>query len=146
VQAMPTQSMRDTLEAHRKNPACASCHQLMDPIGLGLEHFDGTGAYRSHDSGFSIDTSGQIGDDETFTDAQGLEELLTQDPRFPRCVGQQLYTYALGRGPEAYDADRLDALRDAFVEGGYRFPDLIRLIVLGDGFRMRRGEPAGSAP
>jgi hypothetical protein len=146
VQAMPSQSMRDELAQHRKDPVCASCHQVMDPIGLGLEHFDGVGAYRSHDSGFAIDTSGDLGSGQTFADAQGLEALITADPRFPRCVGQQLYTYALGRGPEALDDDRLDAIRDAFVSGGYRFPDLIRLIVLSDGFRMRRGEPAGSTP
>jgi hypothetical protein len=136
----PTGSLRDRFEAHRSEPRCAACHQLMDPIGFGLEGYDGVGAFRTMDDGFPIDDSGALPDGQAFAGAKELSVLLAADERLPRCVAQQLLTYALGRGVESYDGDDLDAITEAFLAGGQRLPELIELIALSDPFRMRRGE------
>lgn len=142
-QEIPTGSLRQRLEEHRNNPLCAACHTSMDPIGFGLEHFDGIGRWRDDDGGFPIDASGILPGGAKFDGSAALAQLLGQDPRFPRCVTQQLYTYALGRGP-AYDDDKyIDGIAADFVAGGYRLKDLIAQIVTSEAFRMRRGEPGG---
>jgi hypothetical protein len=134
-------SIRQRLEEHRKNPVCASCHSLMDPIGFGLENFSGIGAYRTMDNGAPVDASGKLPDGRTFAGARELAGLLATDPRFPRCTAEKLYTYALGRGPEELDQERLQALGNALVKSGYKAQDLITSIVLSETFRFRRGEP-----
>lgn len=137
---VPTGSIRERMEAHRANPVCASCHKAMDPIGFGFEHYDGIGRYRDTDNGFDIDPSGELPSGETFDGPIELSTLLTGDARLPRCIAQQLMTYALGRGTERYDADDIDAVTEKFIAGGYMMPDLIEQVVLSDAFRMRRGE------
>jgi hypothetical protein len=141
-EAVPSASLRERMEAHRANPVCASCHKLMDPIGFGFEHYDAVGHYRDQDNGFAIDDSGMLPDGTTFQGPLELAPLLAQDPRLPRCMAQQLLTYALGRGVEkTVDRGDLDSITDAFVMGGYSFEQLVSLIVQSDAFRMRRGEP-----
>jgi hypothetical protein len=144
---MPTGSLRERMEQHRSNPVCASCHALMDPIGFGMENYDGIGAYRVSDQGFDVDPSGTLPDGTGFSGALELAGLLAADNRLPRCMAQQLFTYALGRGTQPYDSDDLDSVTQAFVSGGYHFRQLVELIVLSDAFRMRRGEsPADVVP
>jgi hypothetical protein len=142
---MPTGSLRERMEAHRKDPVCSSCHTLMDPIGFGMENYDGIGAYRTSDQGFDVDASGTLPDGTDFNGALELAQLLAGDERLPRCMAQQLLTYALGRGTQAYDSDDLTQVTDAFVAGGYRFRQLVELIALSDAFRKRRGETAADA-
>jgi hypothetical protein len=142
----PTGSLRQRMEAHRADPVCASCHTLMDPIGFSFEHYDAIGHYRDKDDGFAIDDSGMLPDGTKFKGPLELADLLTADARFAHCIAQQLFTYALGRGPEAYDDADLASITDAFASGGYKLRGLIEQIVLSDAFRMRRGEPAKESP
>jgi len=144
MEATPTGTLRQRLEQHRKNPQCAGCHDLMDPIGFGLENYDPVGAYRTMDGNFSVDASGALPDGTTFSGARQLSSAIVDDPRFARCVVEKLYTYALGRKPERtsghQDADTLRALVDTFENGGFDFAKLVTGIAASDPFTKRRGE------
>jgi hypothetical protein len=135
-----TGSLRERMEAHRSDPVCSSCHTVMDPIGFSFEHYDGIGKYRDTDQGFEIDAAGELPGGTMFDGPLELAALLAQDDRLPRCVAEQLFTYALGRGAEPFDDDDLDAVTEAFVASGQSFRALVSEIVLSEAFRMRRGE------
>jgi hypothetical protein len=134
-------SMRDRMAAHRANPACASCHALMDPIGLALETFDGVGRLRTLGESFEpIDDSGALPDGTRFDGADGLRQALLKRPGlFVTTVTEKLLTYALGRGVEYYDEPAVRAIvRDA-ARMDYRFTSgLILGVVRSTPFRMRR--------
>jgi hypothetical protein len=134
-------SLREQLEMHRADPACASCHDQMDAIGLALESFDAIGRYRTDDElGLPIDASGELPGLGTFTGATEMQALIAQDPRLPRCMVDKTLTYALGRGLTADDGLVQQELADHFAEGGYRFEELLVQIVLSRPFRWREGE------
>jgi hypothetical protein len=144
-------SQRQALEVHRQNPTCNSCHQLMDPIGLGLENYDAVGAYRSLDAGVVIDSAGQLPTGESFSGARELSALIASSPDFARCSATKLYTYALGRAPVTdathLDGPTLSAMTDAFMHSGYSWNELVASIVTSPTFTSRRGEPvAGGLP
>lgn len=146
---MPSSSLRELLEQHRQNPVCASCHDAMDPIGFGLENFDGVGAYRTMDTGgFPIDSSGELPTGEKFNSANELSDIIASDPRYLRCVTRQVFTYALGRGVGVRDFNHLDHITQQFEGNGATLKELIKLVVTSEPFRLRRGEPAttGSQP
>jgi hypothetical protein len=138
------QSLRQRLEKHHANP-CAVCHVVMDPMGFGLENYDPIGAYRTMDGAFPVDSSGKLPDGRMFSGADELAGLVAKDPGFATCITEKLYTYALGRAPEAtpnhMDPALLYGYANAFRAGGYQFTDLIAAIVTGDTFIKRRGEP-----
>ena len=136
---MSSGSLRAQLERHRADPACASCHNLMDPLGLGLEQYDGIGAYRTEDQGFAIDASGRLIDGQTFGDAREMAALIQDDERFDVCVVEKLFTYALGRPPSASEHPFLEAIAKSFAQSGSDLPELIKLIVTSEPFRTRRG-------
>jgi hypothetical protein len=95
----PSTTMRQTLAAHRALPQCAPCHNAIDPIGLGLENFDGIGLYRTTEAGQPIDASGVLPDGTPFSGPAALAALLTQPARgFEACMARQLLTYTVGRG------------------------------------------------
>jgi len=145
-----TQTLRQRLELHHANP-CAVCHVVMDPLGFGLENYDAIGRYRTTDNTLPIDASGKLPDGRTFDGAAELANVIVKDPSFASCVTQQLYTYALGRGPQT-SADHMDPAllkrdADAFRAAGYPMAALVTSIVTGDTFLKRRGEPAtGGSP
>jgi hypothetical protein len=144
AEATPTGTLRQRMERHRSQPSCAACHALMDPIGFAFEGFDAVGVARTTDSGFPIDTTGTLpGTGESFADNTALAALLQRDPRFPRCVTQQMFTYALGRGPAGYDQPAIDGITAAWSAGGMRLRDLVLRVVTSESFTSRRGEPAG---
>jgi Protein of unknown function (DUF1588)/Di-haem oxidoreductase, putative peroxidase/Protein of unknown function (DUF1585) len=92
-------NVRERLALHRSDPSCASCHARLDPIGLGLESFDGIGAARTtYSNGDAVDTHGELPDGTSFDGPVALSQVLAEDPRFRRCVTRKLLTYALGRG------------------------------------------------
>ena len=98
-------TVRKRLAEHRSNAVCASCHNLMDPIGLSLEKFDAVGRRRAIEDGVPIDASGGLPDGSTFSDVDGLEAALLRRPElFVSAFTEKLLTYALGRGVEYYDA------------------------------------------
>jgi hypothetical protein len=137
-----TGSIRDLLEQHRANEYCATCHDQIDPLGFGLEDFDGVGAWRTTDQGYAVDSSGQLPDGQAFRGAGELAQILAADPRVYRCIVEKLYTYALGRPPTSRDARaHVDELTDELVASDYRLRDLVTAIVTHHSFRARRGEP-----
>jgi hypothetical protein len=126
---------RERLAFHRKNPSCAGCHKIMDPIGLGLENFDGGGQYRVTENGAPIDVSGEL-DGKTFQDPVALGEALRSNPALPTCLVKRLYSYATG-GPLVNPKDPMLALFEAsFAKSGYRVVDLLRDIATSDAFSM----------
>lgn len=139
-------TQRQALEQHRQDPTCNSCHQLMDPIGLGLENYDAIGAYRDMDAGKPIDANGQLPSGETFVGAKELAARVAAKPEFARCVAKKLYSYALGRPPVEtaghLDGPTLDALAQGLSTNN-SFAELTSQIVTSPTFTSRRGEPAG---
>lgn len=139
------QSRRERLAAHRAMPVCKSCHDLMDPLGLALENYDGVGQYRTLDQGVAIDPAGTLVDGQSFEDAQQLAGILAKDPALPRCVARHVFTYGLGRGPRlgsAFDEAAIDAATKTFTDGGQLFPQLVEAVVMSDAFRQREDEAA----
>ena len=132
---------RERLAFHRKNASCAGCHKIMDPIGLGLENFDGGGQYRATESGSPIDASGEL-DGKTFQGALGLGEALKSNPALPKCLVRRLYSYATG-GPLVNAKDpMLDLFNARFAESGYRVIDLLRDIATSEAFSRVVAAPA----
>jgi hypothetical protein len=132
-------SMRERMEQHRRNPVCASCHAMMDPLGLSLENFDAVGRWRTlGESSASIDASGVFPDGSKFQGAAGLKQMLLQSDRFVPTVTEKLLTYALGRGLEYYDAPAVRAIVRNATRDDYRFSSLVTGIVQSAPFTMRR--------
>jgi hypothetical protein len=135
-------TMRERLEAHVGNTACASCHSVMDPIGFGLENYDAIGAWRDTDNGSPVDASGTLDTGSSFTGGIALEALLRQDPRMPTAVVQYLLSYALGRETQAEDACVVSTLAQAFNgDDNGRMSALVRRVVATDAMLSRRGAP-----
>jgi hypothetical protein len=134
-------SMRERMEQHRRNPVCASCHSMMDPLGLSLENFDAVGKWRTlGESSLPIDASGRLPSGKDFTGPAGLRESLLASDRFVATLTEKLMTYALGRGLDHTDAPAVRAiLRDASREE-YRMAALLTGIVQSTPFTMRRAE------
>lgn len=134
-------TLAEALAKHREDPICASCHMLMDPIGLGLENYNGIGEWRDTEVGKPITPAGELPDGTAFSSARELAEILAADPRFGACATEKLFIYALGRGPTKDDEIYLESIAEHFASGGHRFRDLAVLIATSEPFRMRRGEP-----
>lgn len=132
-------TMRQLMEAHRANPACAGCHRMMDPIGFAMENFDGVGAWRTKDGGQKVDASSQLTDGTKISGVVDLRNaLLRYSPQFARVVTEKLMTYALGRGVEYQDMPVVRAIvRDA-ERNNYRFSSLVEGIVKSEPFQMNR--------
>ncbi|MGH9332354.1 MAG: DUF1592 domain-containing protein [Vicinamibacteria bacterium] len=137
-------SVRERLSEHRANPACASCHDLMDPIGFSLENFDAVGAWRVKDSGFDVDPSGTLFDGTTLSGPVGLREhLLRSETLFIRNFTRHLLMFALGRVVQHYDMPAVRSIAAEAAGSEYRFSSLVMGIVESTPFRMRRAdEPA----
>jgi hypothetical protein len=106
-------TLRERMAAHRADPKCASCHQLMDPIGLGLENFDAIGRYRETENGAAIDASGNYTDGRAFKKPSELSALIAQDPRFVACISEKLLAFGLGRGLTSGDQAAATAVAQA---------------------------------
>jgi len=136
-------TMRQQMEQHRANPACASCHKLMDPIGFALENFDAVAkwrtAYRVGDSVAPIDTAGVLYDGSKFQDVVELRQLLlSHRTQFVQTATEKLLTYALGRGVEYYDAPAVRRILREAAPHDYRWSSVILGIVNSVPFQMRR--------
>ncbi len=131
-------SVRQMLEAHRANPACASCHARMDPLGLSLENFDAIGQWRSTDAGQAIDASGVLLDGTKVNGPRELRQaLMAQKMQFVGTVTGKLLTYALGRGLEYYDAPTVRAIDRSAAADDYRWSSVILGIVTSPAFQMK---------
>ena len=135
-------SMRQAMEQHRSNPACASCHRLMDPPGFALEEFDAVGRHRSVDRTFKpIDATGELPDGTVFEGVNGLRDVLgRRSNAFMTTLTERMLTYALGRGVEYYDAPAVRAIIRSAAVDNYRFSSLILGIVNSHPFQMRRSK------
>jgi mono/diheme cytochrome c family protein len=130
---------REQMALHREDPACASCHVKMDPLGLALEKYDAVGARRILDAGRPIDTSTELPDGTPFDGLRGLQAiLLERRDQFARAFTEQLLTYALGRGQTARDRPTIRAIASAAAEDDYRIQRVILEIVTSDPFNHRR--------
>lgn len=130
-------TLRQTLEAHRTNPACASCHQIFEPMGLALENFDATGAWRTQDEGLPIDATGVLVDGTKVDGVASLRGALVRySDQFVRVVTEKLLTYALGRGVEYQDMPMVRSIVRDSAPGRYRFSSLVLGIVKSDPFQM----------
>ena len=142
-------TQRQALEIHRQDPTCNACHQLLDPIGLGLENYDAVGVYRDMDAGHPIDANGQLPSGETFAGAKELAARIAAKPEFARCVAKKLYSYALGRAPVEtaghLDVPTIDSLADSLTKNNYSFAELTNQIITSPTFTNRRGELPGGA-
>lgn len=131
-------SIRERLAEHRANPACASCHNPMDPLGFALENYDAVGRWRTLDGGLPIDPSGELMDGTRVAGVADLERALLARPElFAATLTEKLLTFALGRGVEYYDAPAVRAVVRAASENDYRFSSIILGIVGSSPFQMR---------
>lgn len=125
---------RERLANHSTDPSCKACHSLMDPVGLGLEHFDGIGRYRDTDQGRPLDVTGEL-DGVAYQDAVGLAQALRRHPSVGRCFVQQLYRHSTGHREEPGEVPGIDALAEVFKSEGERLPNFVVRFVTGEPFR-----------
>ena len=134
-----TPTMRQTLETHRANPTCATCHKIFEPMGLALENFDAVGAWRTHEEGTLIDASGVLADGTAVDGVVTLRGALVRySDQFARVVTEKLLTYALGRGVEYQDMPTVRAIVGNAAAGRYRFSSIVLGIVKSNAFQMNQ--------
>jgi hypothetical protein len=134
-------SVRERMEEHRRNPQCRSCHRMMDPIGLALEYFDVTGAWRIKDNGVPIDAVGELYDGTEMAGPEDLRNALLQRPEaIVRTFTGNLMAYAIGRRVEYYDQAAVRAIAREAAENGYRMSEFVVGVVKSPAFRMARAE------
>jgi hypothetical protein len=129
-------TLRQQIEQHRANPACASCHKQMDPLGLALENYDAVGRWRTSDRGNPIDASGELPTGEKVRNPGDLIRLLRdqKSEQFVRTLTEKLMTYGLGRGLEYYDRCAIDQILAKASKNDYRFQELLLGIITSDPF------------
>ena len=132
-------SMRERLELHRRNPACASCHRAIDPPGFMLEHYDAIGRWRSvTDEGQPVDAAGTMPNGVTAVGLAGLRGLLLDEPeQFVSTLTERLLAYALGREPRSYDQPTVRGIVRGAAENEHRWSSIILGIVESPAFLMR---------
>ncbi len=134
-------SLRQQMEKHRADPMCSSCHNKMDPLGFGLENYNGIGKWRTQDGKFPVDASGTLPNGKTFQTPDQMRALLAAAlPQFARCLTEKMLTYALGRGLRPYDGRTVDGIVRGLAGSGYHFQSLIFEIVHSVPFQMGRGD------
>jgi hypothetical protein len=134
-------SVAEQMAEHRANPACSSCHKVIDPIGLSLDNFDVTGAYRIKDRGVPVNTAGELYDG---TKLNGVGELraalVKRSDVLVTHFTEMLMAYAVGRRVEFYDMPTIRSIVHRAEPGGYRMSDLILGVVNSPAFRTARAE------
>jgi hypothetical protein len=124
---------RQRLEAHRSATLCASCHNLMDPLGLPLESFDAIGRYRTTDNGLPVDPTSTF-EGQPIADSRALGVAVSQSVSVAQCLVQKYYQYAMGHELRDADGSVLNALAKAFNSSGFKMQDLILAAVTSDAF------------
>jgi hypothetical protein len=164
VSAEKPMTTRERLGTHVNNRSCSSCHNLIDPIGFGLEGFDNVGRFRekvtirtaqlrdavtneqtaSKDIDLPLDTKGYIQGipNSEFSNAAGLGKILAGDRTCQRCVVKQIFRYATGRHEAESDQKQLDAMYDVFQKSNFRFRELVLALVTSDAFLGKAAQKA----
>ena len=131
-------SVRDKMIQHRKNQPCAGCHQIMDPVGLALENFDGVGRWRAAEAGIKIDASGRLVDGTPIDGAESLRKAISSYPdAFVQTLAEKLLMYGVGRTAHYDDMPAVRAIARDAERNDYRFSSLVLAIVRSDPFQMR---------
>jgi Protein of unknown function (DUF1592)/Protein of unknown function (DUF1588)/Protein of unknown function (DUF1587)/Protein of unknown function (DUF1585)/Protein of unknown function (DUF1595) len=140
-------SARAQLELHRADPACASCHMAMDPLGFALENYDAVGAWRRLDAGEVIDASATLPNGTRISGLDGLQAVLMERRQeFVRAFTERLMTYALARGVGPQDMPTIRRIEREAAGEGYRIQTIIAGIVTSDAFTLRKAaKPAAMA-
>lgn len=137
----PGVSTRERFAQHSEDQACAPCHNLIDPLGFGFEHYDGMGAFRTMDGELPVDASGEViataANNGTFDGAIELSGMLAQTPEVHDCMARQWFRFSLGRMDDELDACSLERLTTAFEDADHDVRSLIHEIVRSDAFRHR---------
>jgi hypothetical protein len=134
-------SLRARLEEHRRTPACASCHRVMDPLGFALENFDGIGEWRVKEEGGKVDPGGQLADGTKVDGPVALRQALNKRPEmFVRTVTEKLMTYGLGRGLDHADMPLVRAISKGAATSNYKWSDLVLGIVRSAPFQMKKAQ------
>jgi hypothetical protein len=141
-------SLRARLEYHRRTPTCATCHRVMDPLGLALENFDGVGEWRVKEPGGNIDPIGQLADGSKVDGPVALRAAIMRRPEmFARTITEKMMTYGIGRGVELTDMPFVRTIADDASKQNYRFSAIVFGIVKSVPFQMKKAtnqSPAGS--
>lgn len=134
-------TLRQRMEQHRVDPACAGCHQQMDALGFAFENFDAIGRFRKGDADGAIDPSGTLPTGQSFKGPEELK-LILKDKKdlVARNITEKLMIYALGRGLEYYDERTIKKVVAEMALNDYKFSTLVSSIVKSDPFRLRRGK------
>lgn len=136
----PPTSLRQRLEIHRENPACAACHELMDPIGFAFEGYDAIGAHRTSDElGLPIDATSEI-EGMPVDGGTDVGAVIAQLPRASSCIARRFYEHAGAHLAGVGEEDAVQALVDRFVASDYDFRSLVVALVVNDGFRYASAE------
>jgi len=136
VEGQP-RSLRERMEMHRQNPACAACHRRMDPLGFALENFDAVGKWRTSSDGAAIDASATFPDGTTFDGIAGLRTLLASHQEdFVRTLSAKLLAYAIGRGLDHHDMPAVRAIAREAAEGDNSWSSIVAAIVRSTPFSM----------
>jgi hypothetical protein len=143
----PTKTTRERFAEHTANAGCAACHTLMDPIGFGLEAYDGIGRFRTTDGGRAVDDSGDLTQTKDingpFVGARALAERLAGSAQVRDCVATQWFRYAMGRFDGAGDTCSLTPLREAFTASGGDLQELLVAMTRTEAFLTRRALAPG---
>src|SRR5260370_1284389 len=140
-------SVRERMEEHRSNPACSSCHKLMDPIGFALENFDAVGAWRTNDNGFRVDAAGNMFDGAKLDGPVSLRQaLLNHSDSFLGTFTENLLAYGIGRVIDYRDMPFVPSIEHEAARNNNRFSAFILVLVKSPAFHMRRAEQGDSLP
>ena len=137
-------TLRQKMEEHRKNPACASCHAFLDPMGFAFEHYDAIGRYRDKDNGEAIDSSGNLITGQSFDGAETLRKVLVNERKndFVRCLSENLLIYSLGRGLSYMDKPAKESVMRRAEASGYKFQDIVLAVCESIPFQRMRAADA----
>jgi hypothetical protein len=141
----PRKTTRERFEQHRAEPACAGCHQLLDPVGLAFEHYDALGRYRSSEAGVPIDASGELIDTDVDGPLAGVPDLaskLSESADVRQCVVKQVFRYAFGRAETERDACALDKLEQQFMATDGSLIELLVAVTQTEPFTNEAPAPA----
>jgi Protein of unknown function (DUF1588)/Protein of unknown function (DUF1585) len=132
-------TLRERMEQHRADPACASCHNMMDPLGFALENFDAVGRWRTRDGRDEINASGKLPDGTAFNGVAELKQLLSSSrtEQFTRCFAEKMLIYALGRGTEYYDKCAIDKIVAYAAANDVKFAFVVAGIIESDPFQKQ---------
>ncbi|MCA9713315.1 MAG: DUF1592 domain-containing protein, partial [Myxococcales bacterium] len=145
----PNATTRERFSQHSVDPTCSACHQYMDPVGFGFEHFDGVGRYRAVENGFPVDASGELLDagdaSGEFDGVIALSQRLAESEQVRDCVVEQWYRYAFARPAAVDDACSIEQVREVFSQRDGDIRELLLALTETDAFAYARATPGGGA-